>query len=243
MVPLVDMTQRRNLVCILNSYDIAPNYGGPIGVFREAFTKVSGAHWELRSYADVKRPMALVRKSAHRLFGPILKGYSRRAHLHRHVAHDAAYFRGIPGIFDYPAVWFSDLFQYYACRPSLARGQKAVLHLHNPALPSIEAQMQPWLNADDHRLISRIEQWALRDADLLVLANRGAEAIYGDLRKGKAIAHLQNALSGDDPGEAPILSTEHTNLLFVGRRNSLKGFDLLNEALLQAHSINPALRL
>ncbi len=233
----------RDKVCILNSFDIFPNYGGPTGVFREAFLKVNGPDWEMRSYADVRRLPALVRKARHRAIGPLLKGYSRDAHLHRQIAHDAAYFSGVSGIRQYPVVWFSDLLQYFSCRPLLAPGQRAVLHLHSPALPSIEAQEQAWCNYHDRRLIARIERWALQDADLLVLANRGAERIYGDLRNGKPIAHLQNAMSGEGAGEVPALSVSHTNFLYVGRRIGLKGFDLLIAAFREAYARNPMLRL
>jgi len=231
-------------VCILNSYGITPNYGGPIGVFREAFLKVSGEHWEVRSFTEVDaKAAANLRKSWHRFFGPGRKGYDRTATLHRALSHDAAWFESIPGITDYPFVWFSDLLQYLACRPSLSRYQKAVLQLHNPALPSVEAEEQPWLNAADRNLIEKGQAWALRNADLIVLANEGAEEIYGDLLNDRPIAHLQNAIAGDQAGEAPILSTAHTNFLFVGRRNRLKGFDLLIEGFARAHAADSSLRL
>jgi glycosyltransferase involved in cell wall biosynthesis len=230
-------------VCILNSYGITPNYGGPIGVFREAFLKVSGANWEIRSFSEVASGVANLRKVWHRLAGPSLKTYARTASLHRQFAHDAAYIEAIPGLRHYPAVWFSDLLQYLACRPSLAPSQKAILQLHNPALPSLEAEEQPWLNADDRALIQRGQRWALANADLVVLANRGAEEIYGELLAGRPVAHLQNAMAGDGAGEAPILSRDHTNFLFVGRRNRLKGFDLLMDGFARAHDRNPSLRL
>jgi glycosyltransferase involved in cell wall biosynthesis len=237
------MASKSQKVCILNSYEIAPNYGGPVGVFREAFTKVCGVHWDIRTYAEANRPAAQLRKAWHRLCGPLTKGYSRQAHLHRQLSHDAAFFESIPGIADYEAIWFSDLYQYIACRPSMPARQKAVLQLHNPALPSIEAIEQPWLNARDRELIERAQRWALRDADLVVIANQGAEAIYGELLAGRPVAHLQNAMAGEHAGEAPMLSPANTNFLFVGRRNSLKGFDLLIPAFRAAHSVDSSLRL
>jgi glycosyltransferase involved in cell wall biosynthesis len=238
MKPLIDK------ICILNAHELSPNKGGSIGVFREAFSKVTGVHWELRSFCEVKRLTAAPAKLTYRLSAPLLWGYSRKAKLHRNIANQAALFRNLREINRYRAIWFSDVEQYFACRPLLAPYQKTVLHLHCPELPSREAAEHGWYSPTDIELIAKVERWAFHDADLIVLANEGCKEIYGELStKAKRITYLPNALSGNDPGECPILSDDHTNLIFIGRRNKVKGFDVLIEAFKAAHAVDHSLRL
>jgi glycosyltransferase involved in cell wall biosynthesis len=230
-------------VCILNSYELRPNTGGAIGVIRESFNKVSGRSWELRHTLTGGRPSRSLRYFS-RIATPWLRRYSRRCRLTQEIENHVASFLSVPGVREYPVVWFHDLIPYFACRPFLRRSQRAVLQLQYPELPSQEAANHGWYNDCDIALIERLQRWALADADALVLANRFAEQIYGALLANtRRIVYLQNAVAEPQVGDYPLLSADHTNVVFVGRRNRVKGFDVLLEAFGRAHDTDNRLKL
>ena len=234
---------RAGKVCILNSFAIRPNAGGPIGVIRDSIARIKGRNWELRSYAEVGKH-SLARRAFHRAVGPMLWNYPRKAKLNREIEHNKLCFSRLQGIDEYPLIWFHDLISYFACRPLMTKRQGAVLQLHHPELPAKEASHHGWYNAWDVRLIERLQDWALRDSDVLVLANRGASRIYGGLlQKAKRVTYLPNAICETPVKECPRLSSDLVSFVFLGRRNAVKGFDLLIDAFRQARAINGKLTL
>jgi glycosyltransferase involved in cell wall biosynthesis len=160
------------------------------------------------------------------------------------IARIRAAFLTTPRMDHYKWFWFQDLIPFFAIRPLLRKDQKCILQLHYPELPSVQVADNSFYTNADQKFFAHLEKWALETANIIVLANEGAKKIYGSLiPDSQEVMFLQNAMEPQIPGEIPFLSSKFTNLLFVGRRNKVKGFDLLLEAFARAHSENSGLRL
>jgi glycosyltransferase involved in cell wall biosynthesis len=231
-------------ICVLNNYTISSNQGGPVGVIRESFGKLRSDFWELRDISD----NSFWKYKAYRLWtfasNIIRKPYGNNCNIAADVARIKAAYSAMAGMREYNYIWFHDLVPFCALQPMLKRNQKTILQLHYPELPSAEVAKNQWYGTGDLTLFKLMEKRALETADVIVLANKGAEGIYGQLLPvGRRIVYLPNAMDYPKVGEIPLLSRDHTNFIFIGRRNLVKGFDLMLEAFSRALTQNPLMRL
>jgi len=146
------------------------------------------------------------------------------------------------GADNFKYIYFHDCLSLYQCSHLIKNNQVVVLQSHCPELPSEEFKVlynEPIITAK----YVNAERYAFERADILVFPNEYAVDIYSDLIKDytKIKYILSGAKDMVDPRIYP-LDQSKINILFVGRRNSIKGFDYLintfKSVLLKRDDIN-----
>lgn len=144
----------------------------------------------------------------------------------------------------YRAVFFQDVFSLGCCLHLISPSQIVVLQSHCPELPHQEVAGSRFATEELVDWVRKIEVDAFARADHIVLPNEGAAEIYQPLlsHPSKVVYLTTGARKVAEQGRVGLESS-CCNLLFIGRRNRIKGFDLVLEAFRQAHRSRPALRL
>lgn len=143
----------------------------------------------------------------------------------------------------YKYIFFHEVFSLGSCLSLINRNQTVILQSHSPELPS-EELAKDGANRELVELVAKLEQQAFSRANLIVLPNKNVTPIYDALisDKGKVRYILSGCAKPKDVRNYP-LQTETVNFLFIGRRNEVKGYDILMEAFRQARSKRADIRL
>lgn len=144
----------------------------------------------------------------------------------------------------YRAVFFHDVFTLSCCLHLIAPSQCVILQSHCPELPHQEVAGSSFATDELIAWVRKIESEAYARADYVVLPNEGAAEIYLPLLHDRLhIEYLTTGSKNISECGRVGLDSSCCNLLFIGRRNRIKGFDLVLEAFRQAHRLKPTLRL
>jgi glycosyltransferase involved in cell wall biosynthesis len=143
----------------------------------------------------------------------------------------------------YPWIWFHDIWGMAACIDLIRPDQKIILQSHCPELPSEEATGLG-IEPSEVKMIQAAEGRVFARADVYVFPNAGAQGIYTSLLNPEA--RIEYLLSGSHKLTARHslpLDPKHIFYLYIGRRNAVKGFDIIIEAFKQAYQKDSTLRL
>lgn len=127
--------------------------------------------------------------------------------------------------FDY--IYFHDIFSLYGCLNYISKTQKIILQSHAPELVSEEFKNLD-SGEDSINKIKEIELVAFKKADHLIFPNPDSALIYKSLIcKSSKINYILSSSQSINNAFTIPLDKDSVNLLFVGRRNHIKGFDVL----------------
>lgn len=147
---------------------------------------------------------------------------------------------------DYKAVVFHDLISLFFCLPLIPKSQIAVIYPHSPEL--LHEEMITFGEVP----CSEIVNWAERvvtpecfeRSNAVILPNKGVMEIYGTVISPKSkVYFVSSGSSLIEVKETLHLDPRFTTFLYIGRRQEIKGFDIILDAFLQAYSQDQNLRL
>ena len=135
----------------------------------------------------------------------------------------------------YKFIHFHDVCTMKACLPLIKPSQVVLLQSYCPELPSLEIASQPDFSQSDIEWTKEAEGDAFKRANILIFPNQYAANIYTPLISPKSqIFYLPyGAKKVRDLRQYPLNSP--INLLYIGRRNQIKGFDLTIESFKEVY--------
>lgn len=127
----------------------------------------------------------------------------------------------------YKYIFFHDCLTLYKCMRLINKNQVVILQSHSPELPS-EEYLSENFDLEMYSYVRKAEQESFKRADLLIFPNKGAAEIYNDLITDKLkIQYILSGASREEKLTKYPLDSRKLNILFIGRRNTIKGFDFL----------------
>ncbi|WP_461789885.1 glycosyltransferase [Pedobacter sp.] len=202
------MTTDKILIYTPFPYDI--NKGGPPGFIAHNLVDVKSNYFILSNHLIPKS--SFLNKVKYKIF--------------EHVFNETdSYFDKIKAN-RYKYLYFHDCLSFYSCRKKIKSSQIVIFQSHSPELPSEE--VKSFGDNDFYELVKKAEIEAFDRADILVFPNSGAEKIYETVKRTQSETKyiLSGAKSVSDIRRYP-LDKEKINVLYIGRRNQVKGFDML----------------
>lgn len=147
-------------------------------------------------------------------------------------------------IFKYKGVFFHDVFSMATLQPLLKKSQIILLQSHSPELPSVEIKEEEG-ESSRFTLAKMIEKECFEKASYLVFPNIGCVEIYSSLiTNASKVVFLMSACADFYQKYKKIpLENSKINLLYIGRQNHVKGFDILIDAYIKASEFRNDLRL
>jgi len=146
---------------------------------------------------------------------------------------------------EYKFVYFHDMYNLFFCRDLLRESQTVILQPHMPELLHEEEITFGKTDPEFIRWVKhKVTPAVFGRANFVVMPNPGALAIYKSViaESSKIIYLLSGARQPSHVTTVPF-DPQYVYLLFIGRRDPIKGFDLLLEAFKRAYLRRPELRL
>ena len=141
----------------------------------------------------------------------------------------------------YEFVMFHDVETLAFCSDLLYKHQKAILQPHCPELPSEEV-----LGIDEkkYKQLCEAEKIAFDKCDLIFLPNEEVTPIYKKLIvEGKVVKYILSGLKPREIESKINLGNDKINFLYIGRKNKIKGFDIIINAFKVAYNQNNNIQL
>ncbi|WP_164123655.1 glycosyltransferase [Sphingobacterium sp. xlx-130] len=115
----------------------------------------------------------------------------------------------------------------------IPNNQVVILQSHSPELPSEEIKSINPSDVERYSLNKKAEESSFQRADIIVFPNEGCQKIYSSLLTKNCdvkyiLSGAKNTFAGRE-AEKEVLKEEKINLMYIGRRNSIKGFDIVYE--------------
>lgn len=160
--------------------------------------------------------------------------------------HIALHFKNCNAI-KYKYIYFHDCETLYACRNFISDDQMIILQSHSPELPSEEYTALEKVNKQTYKYIREAEQFAFQRANVIILPNEDCIALYHNVLPSNAdirfiLSGAKNSYNNDKIEENKIDQSK-INLLYIGRRNNIKGFDIVLSAFKKAYQSNKNINL
>jgi len=130
----------------------------------------------------------------------------------------------------YKYIYFHDIFTLKACLHLLGSEQVVIFQPHSPEQMSEETQ---YISSEKHDYIwaQKAEKDAFKRVNVIVLPNEHVLPIYKDLiNESTTVKYLLSGCGSHSDVRTYPLPEDKINLLYIGRRIKIKGFDLLLEA-------------
>ena len=137
---------------------------------------------------------------------------------------------------NFPKIIFFDVFNLAACLPLIPNNQIVILNPVTPELASSETAFQKGTFTENDIIWSKkAEELAFKRANVLIFANKGAQRVNQSLiSKNSKIYYLHHGALPVSEKKIIPLAENKINLLYIGRRIPIKGFDIIVEAFKQA---------
>lgn len=144
----------------------------------------------------------------------------------------------------YSILFFHDVFSLACCLDLIKPKQHVILQSHSPELPHEEISESAVATDEIVKWVRKAEFDAFARADSVVFPNEGAADIYLPLlRNSSRRVFLPTGAKGAPDFRKVCLDPSLFYLLFIGRRNRIKGFDIVIDAFRCAYQCRPELRL
>ena len=134
---------------------------------------------------------------------------------------------------NYKYIFFHETVHLERFRKYISKKQIIILQSHSPEIPSVEYRNWAPLNTEEISFREKAEREAFRRADVIVFPNEECVSIYETLITDKS--KIKYILSGakknynNDEQNNYKLPEDKINLMYIGRRNKIKGFDIVLE--------------
>ncbi|WP_314242395.1 glycosyltransferase [Empedobacter tilapiae] len=133
--------------------------------------------------------------------------------------------------YNYKYIFFHDCETFEYCKHLIRPNQTVILQSHSPELPSIEAQTSHRNSEEVINLLKNAEKNSFERADIIIFPHKDCVPLYESLNFDKS--KIRYILSGGKRNEELRkypLEKDKINLLYIGRRNKIKGFDIVLES-------------
>lgn len=132
----------------------------------------------------------------------------------------------------YKFVYFHDCLRLQHCLKWIPKNQIVILQSHCPELPSQEYQSAFPEKTEDINFFKKAEKNAFERADIVIFPNEGCVPLYKEVitPNNEIKFILSGAKQGYSKGNIPsenIIKNDKINLMYIGRRNEIKGFDIV----------------
>lgn len=223
-------------VFIFNFYKCNLNDGGPSGVIAQNLLKHNSDIYELNPV--LPEGLLLRDQLRKRFFPPQVHPF-----YHDWYIRCEKIYR-MNRVATYPVVFFHDVFSLKCCERLIPRNQVVMLQSHCPELPHRELYGLSYVTEEMVAWARIAERDAFARADYLVFPNEGVLGIYAPLILPRSrIKYLVTGAKQVESVQRIPLDPTHTYLLFIGRRNHVKGFDIMIEAFRRSRKDNSNLHL
>jgi glycosyltransferase involved in cell wall biosynthesis len=143
----------------------------------------------------------------------------------------------------YKYIWFHDVWAMTACLDLIQSSQKIILQVHCPELPSEEASAQNY-SSQDVIWTEQAQRRAFARADICVFPNSYSQSIYSPLISASTrVEYLASGCQKLEPEYKLPLDPSYIYYLYIGRRNKIKGFDIVLNAFRSAYLKDQRLQL
>ncbi|WP_414584981.1 glycosyltransferase [Scytonema sp. PCC 10023] len=231
----------KDKVLIFNNYLLNLTDGGPSGFLAQNILGHNSKYYELNSTTirtSFKRRL-LNKLNSHFKKKPYeieAAGLNRTYTFKDWCINAQQIFKSIQAL-KYKFIYFHDVWQLKSCLPLIHPSQIILLQSHCPELPSEEiASLQPKFTQEDVEWCKEAERDAFNRANILIFPNYDSTKIYASLISPKSIIYYltSGAKEVKDLKNYPL--NQNIQLLYVGRRNRIKGFDIIRESFQKAYA-------
>lgn len=138
------------------------------------------------------------------------------------------------GAKNYKYLFFHDCLSFERCKHLISSNQVVILQSHSPELPSEEAVAHGCTQSEID-LLKNAEKNSFERADYVIFPDPGCLGLYEELNldQSKVRYILSGCKDYKDLRDYP-LDKEKINLLYIGRRNQIKGFDIVLDSFIEA---------
>lgn len=138
------------------------------------------------------------------------------------------------GANQYKFIYFHDMYTFKACLHLLSKEQVVIFQPHSPEKMSNETKYFSD-KIKDIEWANQAERDAFSRADVIVLANKYTKEIYENvINKRSKIKYILSGCNKPQDLRIYPLDNSKINILYIGRRSEIKGFNLLIEAYQKA---------
>ncbi|WP_136480566.1 glycosyltransferase [Cognatitamlana onchidii] len=208
----------KDKILIVHDYQLKGNEGGPRGYYYKCLLdnlppNVTSVQDEIRKLDNI----SLLKKIHLRFDALNIRRYRNKYLANKYIK--------IPR---FKFLYFHDMYSYADVKHLINKEQIVIFQCHSPELPSSE---EAALGAKQRHLdyIKNLENEIFSRAKILVLPNKECLPIYDSVISDKHRIHYLT--TGIKPIQSklqyPIQQENYVNILYVGRRNEIKGFDVL----------------
>jgi glycosyltransferase involved in cell wall biosynthesis len=128
----------------------------------------------------------------------------------------------------YKFIYFHDVWTLYFCLDLLKDNQTVILQSHCPQVPSEEVESNQKSSQVDFDLTRQCEAQSFARANVVVFPNPNSASIYSSLiGENSKIEYLVSGAKERKDLRLLPLKEDTINFLYIGRRNSIKGFDIV----------------
>ncbi|MUG94039.1 glycosyltransferase [Scytonema sp. UIC 10036] len=236
-------------VLIFNNYPLNLTDGGPSGFLAHNLSGHTSQYYEMNSidlHSSFNQRVFsnLISSIKQSSFEKKAAGLDRLSKFKEWCVNAQRIFKKIQAK-NYKFIYFHDVWQLKSCLPLILPTQKVLLQCHCPELPSEEISLlQPECSLGDVEWAREAEYDAFSRADILIFPNHYTTRIYASLiSPHSTIYYLSSgAREVKDLRQYPI-DREIINLLYIGRRNQIKGFDIILNSFQEAYKLRKNLNL
>jgi glycosyltransferase involved in cell wall biosynthesis len=223
-------------VFIFNHFECSPTDGGPSGVLGQCLCGREGTFYHVNPVHVLDlRPLDRLRKIR---LAARLPGFFLDWQLHCEQIFKRFQVAG------YPVIYYHDIYSLAFTLHLIGRDQTVVLQSHSPELPHEEFAQLPHASGELVQWVADAERQAFLRADCLVFPNDGVLDIYAPLiADSSRICYLETGARQPSQLQSIPLDRRQIHLLYIGRRNAIKGFDIILQAFQEAHQKHPELSL
>jgi glycosyltransferase involved in cell wall biosynthesis len=136
----------------------------------------------------------------------------------------------------YKFIYFHDVWTLYFCLDLLNENQVVILQSHCPQLPSEEVASNPKSSLEDFDMTCKCEIKSFARANIIIFPNSKSASIYNSLiQKNSQIEYLLSGAKEKKDLRILPLKEDTINFLYIGRRNNIKGFDIILKGFKDAY--------
>jgi glycosyltransferase involved in cell wall biosynthesis len=230
-----------NKILIFGRYAQDVKIGGPMGFFNQNISGSSGFFFDTSTYyLDFPRWINYLIKiikpeKAHKIlfFRTIRKmNIPNSFYMNKFMLETMCKYH-YSNARNYKLIYVHDIFTFYSIWYLKPKNQKIIFQPHSPELFSKEVSY--FSNNEEHvNFVKKIESVLFKQVEIFVFPNIGATEIYQNFLDDKKIYYLNSACRECSNLENKEVNEEKINLIFIGRRNEVKGFDIVLNAFQEA---------
>ena len=239
-----------NKVLFFNNYPLRSTDGGPSGVLAQNILDVKSDFFFLNQRITNKPERGIFKRLKNKIIPrkTLPSFYQAKVDTTDHLRdwlHDAQKIYINVDAKNFKCIFFHDVYQLGACLPLIPKNQMIILHQISPELQSSEAIFQKEIYSDnDIKWIEEAEINAFKRANILLFANEGAQQIFKSLvEKESQIQYIPYGAKRITNTITYPLDSGKINLLYIGRRIPIKGFDIILDAFKEASLIRKDINL